>query len=1093
MAKTEQQAKEELLKSIQQLNDDKVNQKDKLEILNKLVELSEHIKELDKFIPAEKFIQSVRTFVVHLSKTLRTASLRVLRYYMKNEHFIQEVFKQKIHYFIVRSLERDKQGEAERMQALKLVRKIMEINAKLVTPNILHSLVSIAEYTEDNFCRVSVETLCEIAIRNPALAAHCSCIKVLLNAILEPNYIAVQESLVLAFTFLLNEDETRRYIRPALDLGMLLAPLTDNFNIQTLTKEQLSEREKKWNSCIKALATMLKNWTGLISLTGHPLGLKALVDGLRLPCRELHERILDVLFDIFRLSVSKNSNPFKKFNAQLQTSNEEQGPSDALDLPSRTRGERHNLLNNYLSALLIAFINAGLVEALVELGSQRRSGLFDEKEEHSLSIKATLLLGELLYLTNTLLPPAQCAKVQTLPVLMEFAASFNLDPRLRSRASSMVTNLHQYHHLKHTSSFYDFHLALIVTGANKWKRLKGRDKRQDKLDEVKMKIDFAMDVDQLKVKLNETQVLATKDNQKWKWEAISDLIEGPLNNPTLILYAHTKTKFIKRVLSFLRPSKKAFSRLPWSPNHLKYVRMACQLLEVLLSTDSGRDLLSSNKLLPEIADLLKKEVEWAANKNSNVAEDPKLKEARLLSPEKVLKTMAREYFTMLGTLSSSPRGLEVLGKFQVMKLLIDLAELQGRDDLSHLIMTSLDYNQASDSRVILSKALTSASKVVRFLATRHMRVLLRAGVQDFYDWGVDFLVKQLNDQDAKVAQLSLSILDEASDEGESLDSLISKKPQLLKMGEAGKNLMLRFLSRSAGFKYLSDIGFVTQELKMWKEQLNVAYVNAVESALVESFSPSLYKQRESEAVDGVFPPPHFYGELAKTKEGCDLLEKSQHIPNFINCVNDTKANALERRAVIWVLGHIGASKTGFQFLEKDNVVGILATLAETSLNLSIRGTCFYALGMISKTEKGREVLNGLGWESPNNLNSCITVPKDFMQSNFFKPPIYQYEGSFAKSGSVEYATGSSEIETEILTAVSQLSNFISAESASRTLKKIRAQHPEHFQNPKLLWQVFVLLGTYKFRLPVRRFIYDIFGEVNFGDSAVYATIVGSAK
>lgn len=61
---------------------------------------------------------------------------------------------------------------------------------------------------------------------------------------------------------------------------------------------------------------------------------------------------------------------------------------------------------------------------------------------------------------------------------MEFAASFSLDPRLRSRASSMVTNLHQYHHLKHTSSFYDFHLALIVTGANKWKRLKGRDKRQ---------------------------------------------------------------------------------------------------------------------------------------------------------------------------------------------------------------------------------------------------------------------------------------------------------------------------------------------------------------------------------------------------------------------------------------------------------------------------------------------------------------------------------------------------------------------------------------------------------------------------------------
>lgn len=77
---------------------------------------------------------------------------------------------------------------------------------------------------------------------------------------------------------------------------------------------------------------------------------------------------------------------------------------------------------------------------------------------------------------------------------------------MRSRASSMITNLHQYHHLKHTSSFYDFHLSLIVTGANKWKRVKGRDRRLDRMDEVKMKMDFQMDFDQLKNKIQETQV-----------------------------------------------------------------------------------------------------------------------------------------------------------------------------------------------------------------------------------------------------------------------------------------------------------------------------------------------------------------------------------------------------------------------------------------------------------------------------------------------------------------------------------------------------------------------------------------------------------
>lgn len=54
--------------------------------------------------------------------------------------------------------------------------------------------------------------------------------------------------------------------------------------------------------------------------------------------------------------------------------------------------------------------------------------------------------------------------------------------------------------------------------------------------------------------------------------------------------------------------------------------------------------------------------------------------------------MTREYFTMIGTLSSSPRGLEILNKFKIFKYLIDLCELPGRDDLTNLIMTSLDYN-----------------------------------------------------------------------------------------------------------------------------------------------------------------------------------------------------------------------------------------------------------------------------------------------------------------------------------------------------------------------------------------------------------------
>jgi hypothetical protein len=58
----------------------------------------------------------------------------------------------------------------------------------------------------------------------------------------------------------------------------------------------------------------------------------------------------------------------------------------------------------------------------------------------------------------------------------------------------------------------------------------------------------------------------------------------------------------------------------------------------------------------------------------------------------VLKTMAREYFTMMGTLSSHVEGLEILNRNKVFDWLAPISVMPGRDDLCHLIITNLDYN-----------------------------------------------------------------------------------------------------------------------------------------------------------------------------------------------------------------------------------------------------------------------------------------------------------------------------------------------------------------------------------------------------------------
>lgn len=52
----------------------------------------------------------------------------------------------------------------------------------------------------------------------------------------------------------------------------------------------------------------------------------------------------------------------------------------------------------------------------------------------------------------------------------------------------------------------------------------------------------------------------------------------------------------------------------------------------------------------------------------------------------------------------------------------------------------------------------------RLYATKHLRVLLRAGVDFFSSWGMELLVTQLHDHSKAVSMEALDILDEACED-----------------------------------------------------------------------------------------------------------------------------------------------------------------------------------------------------------------------------------------------------------------------------------------------------------------------------------------
>lgn len=819
----------------------------------------------------------------------------------------------------------------------------------------------------------------------------------------------------------------------------------------------------------------------------------------------------------------------------------------------------------------MTFIDAGLIEALTNLGS---SSEIDVDR-----IKVTMLLAELLYLSNMLLPPSLCARIQQTPVLVKKAVSFRLDAELRSRASTMVTNLHKYTTLK--ASHQE-----VGSGIPR----KIRDFRLARIDEVRRKIDWDMDDQTLQTMIRQTQVtqLGTKDWSRWKWDSIVELLDGPLRNPALLstsflksgsTLASTLQKFFKRLLSFLRPSKKLFSELSWQYENMIYVRAGTALLELLPETDGGRDFLLQHAFLKNLSEVLAAEVlkkeggvpvasgtssgsssarDASANVVTTAAAGSGVVAGFFWSHERMLRTMAREYFPLLGVLTRSAAGLNILNNFGIMTRLRSLCDKSNRDDLVHLILTSLDYDQKSECISILQVGLTNPkSPVVRYLATRHMRHLLRQRTADFENWGIEFLHERvtLPDSEPKVRNLALQILDEACDDEQSMLRLISNKAMLYneQLGGAGRALQIRFLSLPQGFQYLhgaphvkrsawrvsdsdawvfTEIGWIHTELEKWLAAENAAYVESVEKKIsgvlnrplnrrvTGSDGPSFLSTYNTD--DEVFVVPHFFGELAKTQDGCKFIKRANVVPKFVKLLTKNPgvgqtASSLDRRAAIWALGHITCSPTGFELLEPQNVVQILVDLAENAQSLSIRGTAIYVLGMISGTPQVRQRLEALGWECPVDISgNCgkLALPICGLTSKMFhvdaddvKPvrftaafgrvmwalPDKGPAASIPRKSFPAAADGAGKEELggdlrhEILTNVGNLSNHVSAEPAQRTLRRLKAKNPDAFCDPLLVFEVYKILEHLTFRLKQRRFIGELFDDVAWTEEA-FATI-----
>ncbi|KMQ48858.1 hypothetical protein A7C99_5705 [Trichophyton rubrum] len=1048
---------------------------------NNLVDLFKRYPTLKYDLEWSVFGLRVQVMLLSESRDVVAAGYRLTRHAIADRKSIQVIRALHTDELVMLSLVKESKASMEREQALKFVRAFLDVKdgVRELSRSVVRTLVSIAEHRDDRLRNICIMTIAELLVKDPALLFSAGGIGTL-NDVLGEGTFGASESLAAGFVHVLDAPKSRKYLRAGCELNSVFANFTETVPD--------SDRHLKLRFSAKAISAMLKTWPGILTLAQNPeRPLQSLLLSLQFPDPQSRDLILELLFDALRIKPPSWSSSFLAGRRLTTYGRVANMKSEQDKKQSRTVYEDEDNpfdLTAHFSGLILALlVEAGLINVL--------SDLIDDESDLSLKRKTTLLLVEVLRRAQRSLPSSMCSNLHLLPSLLP--------------SSSPIKARSDNQHLS-TSTIYQMEsISRTMTRSDDISDVSGRYSVSTEIpnsllpgEQSKSKLSSTMDETQFRTAILDTNVLSSVNFMKWKWDLILNIIEGPLTNPKRLDEAIKGSKFIKRLVGFYRPFKYRFSMVRNTKPNRRYIRTGCALMRCLVQSPEGSKYLAQNKLLRQIAECLA-QVDRMSGLTSL---------SPLFSREQMADTLSGGYFALLGTLSSEPSGIQMMERWHMLNMFYHIVELADRNDLIQTLLGNMDFTHESHLRVILSKALTTGSKDIRIFSTKLLRKYVIGKVLQGspVEWVIELLVTQLYDPDVTVCQVAVKILEEACNQRDYLEYVVKCRPSLDHLGEIGAPLLLRFLSTSVGYHYLDGLDYITQEMDDWFLGRNDAYVGLVEASLSRAYIDQ--PRRNSLALNDIVEmqdiglvPPHFYRELARTTEGCKLLEQSGHFYEFASTVRDFQLDEedaevlLKVKGALWAIGNVGSMELSAPFLEETDIVERIVEIAETAAVMTMRGTAFFVLGLVSRSQHGLEMLIEAGWDAAvdqrgRSLGSCMPLNLSKLYSVKFEPYHVCTEEDKAARNRYKVASKDSDpLKQKILGLIIDMGNTVLAKKAAADLQVLKTNRPECFRRIDLFEKTLVILESHHFRLSARRFALELFDKsvvrrIIFGDESV---------
>ena len=720
----------------------------------------------------------------------------------------------------------------------------------------------------------SIDILIEISARCHEVCSYIGGFKIIIDSLIDLSADKIRyDYLISSILNVINTPENRRSFRDWTELTRIFSIFTvAEVNKKEIDEKTLSMMESKYFMAKQVILAMIRHWTGLLYLAADPTGIKSLVEALTQPILEVKKvAILDLFIEIFSQKIDNDPAAMMKSQDSILSYKQKIG----------------TLVSNYMSFVLLAFIEGNLYDVLIELILSESS--------YKILWRAKFLLKRIMQMAFKILP-----NHPHLPFLIETATDFSVksDEFTRSSVSKIIKELSEIPTLEL---------------ANPFKRIKSNDEAADGAENYEvndiaketivefhdqrkvfftcmeyymhhpigvpssneyltpyseLKVLFSSDLDnRFRKKLNSTNVNNNKDYRQWKWDVILQLFESNILGDERILEEALKNKFMKRLLKFYLPMKKDFVTLEYSSENFIFAKVGYHLIKVLINSKVGRKVLASAQninlvfgigfqdshdnifkdatwFMQEIGELLTNEHKILSSILSKKPEELERKEKeREFWKERLNKTMMREFISWIGLFTTKIDGIRLLQRkniFHTLKLLIDPSGIN--DTFWQIIIRSFDYRIDSDQRILLVEWLAKGSKHIKLEILEVFRTLYRSGASDFATWWLPILINYSfagisEGNEARychpdVKTKALSILKEVIEDPVILDDIVNL-PYFDHKHFDDDTFLIKWLSHPTALHNLHESGWIDQTLRKWKDSENLKFVKQVTTLLNE--------------------------------------------------------------------------------------------------------------------------------------------------------------------------------------------------------------------------------------------------------------------